>query len=251
MPIFQSRIKDNVVERTSGICIKAKGKNYFDAISGMFNMPFGYTCKPILNSIWEMLNKIPFHPKEHFFTKDYIDASKLLLAQTKIENGGVLFLTGGSEAVEAAISMAIQYHMKIGCVKKKKIIARAHSYHGATLGARSVTGRNNFADVLTPGYDTIKISPPFPVLGINGIEKPSGIDDIEAMILKEGPDNIAGFIFEPINHLKGMRQAPEEYLHGVRLLCSKYNILMITDEIVSGMNRTGPFLNTHCQYPIL
>lgn len=247
MPIFQSRIKDNVVKGAFGIYVKTRQRTYLDAISGMFNMPFGYTCKPILDSMWNILNSMPFHPKEHFFTEDYVKTSECLLAQTGIKDGGVLFLSGGSEAVEAAISMTLQYHNTMGFSKKKKIIARTHSYHGATLGARSVTGRNNCADVFSPGYgyDTIQISPPFPVFSENGTENIANIDDIESTILQEGPENIAGFIFEPINHLKGMHQASKEYLLGVRRLCSEYKILMITDEIISGMGRTGPFLNTH------
>lgn len=245
MPIFQSRLKDTIVKNAVGICIETESKRYLDAISGMFNMPFGYSCKPIVKAICQTLSRVPFHPKEHFYTEDYVNVSECLLKKTSMDNGGVLFLSGGSEAVEAAIAMAIQYHMKMGNAAKKKIIARAHSYHGATLGARSVTGRNNFTDILIDGYDTVRIAPPFLVDDGNGKEQPYGVDDIESEIVREGPDNIAGFIFEPVNHLKGMHQASLEYLQGVRMLCSKYNILMIVDEIVSGMGRTGPFLNTH------
>lgn len=245
MPIFQSRLKDTIVKSASGICIVTENKRYLDAISGMFNMPFGYSCNPIVNTICETLRRVPFHPKEHFYTEDYLNVSECLLKKTSMDNGGVLFLSGGSEAVEAAITMAIQYHLKTANAAKRKIIARAHSYHGATLGAKSVTGRNNFTDILTNAYDTIRIAPPFLVHGDNGKEKPDGVDDIENRIVREGPDNIAAFIFEPVNHLKGMHQASLEYLQGVRMLCSKYNILMIVDEIVSGMGRTGPFLNTH------
>lgn len=245
MPVFQSRLKDVTVQSANGIRIECEDNSYLDAISGMFNMIFGYSCDPIINEITNQLKTLPYHPKEHFYSNNLLETANQLLFKTEMEGGGVLFLSSGSEAVEAALAMAIEYHVKAGNRNKRKFITRTHSYHGATLGARSVTGRNYFSEKYAEGYETIKISPPFAVVGENGDEPLMDIHEIEQAINENGAENIAAFIFEPVNHLKGMHQASSSYIRGVRALCSEHNILMITDEIVTGMCRSGPFLNTH------
>lgn len=245
MSIFQSRIKDQIVKSTSGIKVITESNEYIDGISGMFNMIFGYSCQSVKKCIINSLKILPFHPKEHFYSSKLLETSEVLLEKSKMTDGGVLFLNGGSEAVEAALFMSIQYHKRMGNNSKRKIITRAHSYHGATLGARSVTGRNNFRDIIVSGFDTIRVSASFKTVD-NGVEQqPDTVKSIEAKILREDPETIAAFIIEPVNHLKGMQQTQSGYLLGIRALCDKYNILLITDEIISGMHRTGAFLNTH------
>ncbi|MDC0357864.1 aminotransferase class III-fold pyridoxal phosphate-dependent enzyme [Oligoflexia bacterium] len=244
MAIFQSRRKDILVKGTSGIQILTDGKVYFDAISGIFNMPFGYSCAPIIDRVKESFDNYPFHPKDHFYTDKYLEVAKDLLGASGYVTGGILFLNSGSEGVEAAISMALQKHRLSGEKRKCRIIARAHSYHGATLGARSVTGRNNFGDLIAEGFETIRIPPPFKdYQGDQGVT--FDVDEIESLILRENPSSIAAFIFEPVNHLKGMQQSSAAYMRGIRSLCDKYNIIMIADEIISGMYRTGSFLYAH------
>lgn len=243
MAVFQSRKKDIVVRKTAGIEIFTDDKVYLDAISGIFNMPYGYACQPIINEIKDAYDTYPFHPKEHFYTKDYLAVADCLLDAADSAQGGILFLNSGSEGVEAAISMALQYHRLGRNGTKEKIIARNCSYHGATLGARSVTGRNNFGDLVAEGFRTVRIPPPFKH-GAECTDRDFGLDDLERRILAEDPSTIAAFIFEPVNHLKGMYPASLEYLQGVRKLCTEYDIIMIADEVITGMYRTRKFLYT-------
>lgn len=244
MTIFQSRLKDILIKEASGINIITEERVYIDAISGIFNVPFGYSCTPILDAIKGAYDNFPFHPKEHFYTSEYLDSAKYLLDASNHSDGGILFLNSGSEAVEASISMALQYHRLKGHTHKEKIVARQHSYHGATLGARSVTGRNNFRDLVAEGFKTVRISPPFHT-GEDSESGVFGVDEIEQCLLQEDPKTIAAFIFEPVNHLKGMHYSSYDYLQGVRKLCDEFNIVMIADEILSGMYRTTEFLYTH------
>ncbi|MGC0151605.1 aminotransferase class III-fold pyridoxal phosphate-dependent enzyme [Chromobacterium vaccinii] len=225
--------------------VHAENGVYTDAISGMFNVPFGYSCEPIKRHIAKTLDALPFHPKDHFYSEEWFETSAMLLKRVKMDDGALLYVNSGSEAIESAIAMALEYHQRKGNGRKRKVICRKHSYHGATLGAHSVTGRNDFQELRNSGYDTIRIHPPFPVDHEGRQLEAHGVEDVENIILQSGPEQIACILFEPVNHLKGMRQSPGEYLAGIRALCDRYDIVMITDEIVTGASRTGHFLNTH------
>lgn len=244
MPIYQSRQKDHELESVNDVLVTAKGKIYIDGISGMFNVPFGYSNDHIKKSISQALEFAPFHPKERFYDPEIITVTDRLLAKANMPGGAALFVNSGSEAIEACITMALEYHKTRGNPGKRKVICRRHSYHGATLGAHSITGRSDFAELRNPGYDTIRINPPFPVTHKGEALAVFSASDVEAEIEKHGAENIACFIYEPVNHLKGMRGTPPEYLRAMRAICDKYDILMIADEIVTGANRTGPFLHS-------
>ncbi|KMN48978.1 Adenosylmethionine-8-amino-7-oxononanoate aminotransferase [Chromobacterium violaceum] len=244
MYLYQSRLKDQIIHSVKDVYVHAAGGTYTDAISGMFNVPFGYSCEPIKQRIAQTLNNLPFHPKDHFYSQEWFEASAMLLDRAMMSDGALLYVNSGSEAIESSIAMALEYHQRKGNVKKRKIICRKHSYHGATLGAHSVSGRNDFQELRNSGYDTIRIHPPFAVTHQGRPQEAHSVSDVENIILQTGPEHIAGIIFEPVNHLKGMRESGGEYLAGIRELCDRYDIVMITDEIVTGASRTGSFLNT-------
>lgn len=245
MTIYQSRFKDTEITSVDDVRILTEKSTYLDAISGIFNVPFGYSCQSIKNSICQAVNTLPFHPKEHFYSSDIFTVADKLLNRTGLSGGALLFLNSGSEAIEAALAIALDYHKAKGNHSKQKIITRRYSYHGATLGAHSVTGRNDFSELRGEGYQTIRINPPFEVVHNGKVISPWDVDSVRETIELQGPDNIAAILFEPVNHLKGMHQSPGEYIRGIRSLCDEFDILMITDEIVTGACRTGTFLNTH------
>ncbi|OHX11251.1 acetylornithine aminotransferase [Chromobacterium sphagni] len=245
MYLYQSRLKDQIIHSVKDVYVHAEQGVYTDAISGMFNVPFGYSCDAIKQRIAQTLNDLPFHPKDHFYSQEWFEASAMLLGRAKMDDGALLYVNSGSEAIESSIAMALEYHQRKGNPVKRKVICRKHSYHGATLGAHSITGRNDFQELRNSGYDTIRIHPPFAVTHQGKLLEPHSVADVENIILQSGPEQIACIIFEPVNHLKGMRQSGGEYLAGIRKLCDRYDIVMITDEIVTGASRTGDFLNTH------
>lgn len=246
MFVYQSRRKDCELESVNGVMVVSQGRNYIDGISGMFNVPFGYSNTHIKAHISQALDYAPFHPKERFYTSDALEVSARLLDKAKMPGGATLFVNSGSEAIEACITMALEYHKRRGNPTKRKVICRRHSYHGATLGAHSITGRNDFAELRNPGYDTIRVNPPFPVSHHGEALEVHQAKDVEAMINYYGADSVACFVYEPVNHLKGMHATPINYLREMRDICDKYDILMVADEIVTGAHRTGPFLHSHC-----
>ena len=156
----------------------------------------------------------------------------------------VKFQCGGSEVTEAAIKLARQYHKLTGSPGKYKIISRYQSWHGSTMASLSASGlksRKTVNEPLAPGF--LHVFPPTCYRCPFGKEYPSCditcatlIDDVIDM---EDPATVAAIIVEPIGHTGGIIDPPEEYLPILRDICDRHNILLIFDEIITGIGRTG------------
>jgi adenosylmethionine-8-amino-7-oxononanoate aminotransferase len=155
------------------------------------------------------------------------------------------FASGGSEAVEAAIKFAIMYHKTKGHPQKKKIISRWLSYHGNTLGALSVGGnRGRRADYEHVLFDWPHIGPPYCYRCPWGKSYPGcGMDcatALEQEIQRHGADSVAAFIAEPMMGATGCAVPPvKEYWPLIAEICRRYDILLIADEVMTGLGRTG------------
>jgi len=169
------------------------------------------------------------------------------LAQRAPENiEHVYFLSGGSEAVEAALKMARQYFLELGQPSKQKFIARRQSYHGNTLGALSVSGnrwrRQQFEPML---MDVELISPCYAYRDqLEGeTERDYGLrvaNELESKIAEMGAENVIGFIAEPVvGATSGALVPVPGYFKRIREICDRHNILLILDEVMCGMGRTG------------
>lgn len=156
----------------------------------------------------------------------------------------VLFVNDGSEAVEAAIKLAKQYHAHSGKPRANKIISRWNAYHGATMGALGATdwlGTRHIAEPGVPGYSLIP--------GPSRYRNPFGMEEeayfafcadyLERQIEHEGPDYVAAFIAEPIMQAHGVQTASRAYFGRVREICDRYGVLLIIDEVITGFGRTG------------
>jgi adenosylmethionine-8-amino-7-oxononanoate aminotransferase len=157
----------------------------------------------------------------------------------------MVFVTGGSEAVESCLKLALQYHYAKGEPKRSKFIARERSWHGNTLGALSVSGflerKKAFAGSL---LDVIRLSPTNAYRPLAGATAETVAEvsakELEAAILEHGAENIAAFIFEPVvGAAGGCVPAPVGYAKRVRDICDRHGILMISDEVMCGAGRTG------------
>ena len=162
--------------------------------------------------------------------------------------GKVMFTSGGSEANELSIRIARQYHLARGDWERTKIVSLAPSYHGATVGALSMTGRWDVNRSYDPHLmNTIKVTAPVnfrgPFAGLEGevlAERAAGA--VEDAIEAAGPHTVSVFMAEPISAAAGMVVPPPSYWERVREICDRNGILFITDEIVTGAGRTGEFL---------
>src|SRR5690606_7599702 len=139
------------------------------------------------------------------------------------------FTSGGSEANDTAYKLARHYWILHGMPEKKKIITRKRSYHGVALGSTSATGLKPFRDFtnsLAPDfYYTDNLSP----------------QELRETIESEDPETIAAFVAEPVQGAGGVHVAPDGYFQEVRKICDEYNILWITDEVITGFGRTGEY----------
>jgi adenosylmethionine-8-amino-7-oxononanoate aminotransferase len=162
--------------------------------------------------------------------------------------GRVMFTSGGSEANELSIRIARQYHLARGDWERTRIVALAPSYHGATVGALSMTGRWDINRAYDPHLmPTVKVPAPVnfrgPFAGLEGealAERAAAA--LDSAIEATGPHTVSAVMVEPVSPSAGMAVPPAAYWQKVRDICDRYGILLITDEIVTGAGRTGEFL---------
>ncbi|SDS20540.1 Adenosylmethionine-8-amino-7-oxononanoate aminotransferase [Brevibacterium siliguriense] len=234
-----------MVSHADGVHVwDADGNQYLDASSGgNVVISIGYGVEKVIDAMTEQARKVSFCGA---FTSEPQEALAQQLAEFA-PNGldKVRFVSGGSEANETAIKLARHYHVESGNSEKYKIVGRWRSYHGNTLGALSATGhvlrRKNYLPMLLPFPHA---APPYQYRCQFCSERSSCTlqcaDDVERLILNEGPESVAAFIAEPIVGAAAMGMvADPKYFSRVREICDKYDVLLIVDEVLSGMGRTG------------
>ena len=185
-----------------------------------------------------------------FFTSEPAEAlADQLVEQTKGALGRVSFVSGGSEAVEASLKLARQYHLEKGQPERSRVIARRQSYHGNTLGALSAGGnqwrRAQFEPLLV---ETSHIAPCYQYTGRGDGESPADYglrvaDELEDEIQRLGPGTVSAFIAETVaGATLGAVPPVEGYFRRIRDICDRHGVLLILDEVMCGMGRTGHLL---------
>ena len=220
------------------------GKQYLDGLSGIYVVSVGHSNRRVMEAIQKQMEILHFSPAMHGSNPIAIELANRLAEVAPGDLDAVKFSSGGSETTEAAITMARQYHRLSGNPGKYKIISRYQSWHGSTMGALSasgLTGRRSMREPLAPGF--IHVFPPTCYRCPFGKRYPeceitcaSLVGDV---IQNEGSDTVAAIIVEPIGHTGGVIDPPEEYLPHLREICDRHQVLLIFDEIITGMGRTG------------
>jgi adenosylmethionine-8-amino-7-oxononanoate aminotransferase len=221
------------------------GKAYLDGSGGPAVFCLGHAHPEVNAAIAKQLDSIAYAYR-YLFTSEALESLTEIVL--RLSGGGfkdVLYSADGSEAVESALKVALQYFAARGLMKKRRFIARERSWHGNTLGALSVSGfaarRKAFEGSL---LDTIFVS------AANAYRPPPGCEpdtlvpylaaELEQAILEAGPDTVAAFIFEPIvGAAGGVVPAPRGYAAAVAGVCRKYDVLVIADEVMCGVGRSG------------
>tara|TARA_E500000318_G_scaffold45484_3_gene43009 strand:- start:155 stop:1483 length:1329 start_codon:yes stop_codon:yes gene_type:complete len=230
-----------------GVYIKdTTGKSYLDASGGAAVSCLGHSDKRVIDAIKAQLDEIPFAHSGFFSNEPMERLADHLIARAPGDLDRVYFVSGGSEAVEAALKMARQYFMEIGQPERHKIIARKQSYHGNTLGALAVGGnewrREQFRPLL---IDITHVSPCYAYRGRQDDESEETYgqrvaDELEAAIQEHGPETVAAFVCEPVvGATLGAVPPVPGYLKRIREICDRHGILLIFDEVMCGMGRTG------------
>ncbi len=227
--------------------IDDSGKRYLDASGGAAVSCLGHSARPVLDAVKAQLDRIAYAHSSFFTSEPAERLADRLIAKAPPGIERVYFLSGGSEAIEAAIKLARQYHMEKGEASRRHVIARWQSYHGNTLGALSAGGnrwrRAQFEPLLSPAMSHVD-----PVhywrWGEPG-ESPEEYGQRIAAQLDErirelGPETVAAFIAEPVvGATMGAVPAPPGYFKRIREICDEHGVLLILDEVMCGMGRTG------------
>ena len=219
-----------VMDRADGVRYwDVNGKEYLDALSGIYVVSVGHNNPRVKQAIIDQLDRLSFSPPMHGTNPVAIQLANLLAELAPGDLNTVKFATSGSEATEAAIKMARQYHQLTGNPRKYKIISRYLSWHGSTMGSLSAGGlkaRRSVNEPLAPGF--IKVFPPTCYRCPFG--KEYGSCDITCASLigdtidLEGPETVAAVMVEPIGHTGGVIDPPEEYLPMLREICDRHNV---------------------------
>jgi adenosylmethionine-8-amino-7-oxononanoate aminotransferase len=223
----------------------AEGRQYIDGSGGPAVYCLGHANDEVNRAICDQLQAIAHGYRYNFTT----DALEELTEIVRDRCGGSLremvFVTGGSEAVESCLKIALQYQTAIGRKSRRLFISRERSWHGNTLGALGLSG---FAE-RTAAYEgafipSIKIPPANAYRPVPGAMAetagPAAAAELEAAILRAGPENVAAFVFEPVvGAAGGCVPAPPGYAQAVRDICTRHGVLMIADEVMSGAGRCG------------
>lgn len=236
-----------MVTRGEGVYLYDQaGKQYFDASGGAAVSCLGHGDPDVIDAIKTQLDAIAY-AHTSFFTSDPAEQlAEKLIAHAPDGIDRVYMVSGGSEAMEAALKLARQYFVEIGEPQRRHIIARKQSYHGNTLGVLAVGGnewrRAPFSPLMV---ETTHISPCFEYRGKQAGETifeygQRVANELEEEIHRLGTDAVIAFVAEPVvGATAGAVPAVEGYFKRVREICDQYGVLLILDEVMCGMGRTG------------
>lgn len=226
--------------------IDSSGRRYLDASGGAAVSCLGHSHPAVIGAIKEQLDKLAYAHSSFFSTDSSETLAEHLIARAPEGLAKVYYVSGGSEANETALKLARQYFVEIGQPQRSRFIARRQSYHGNTLGALAVGGsmarRKAFEPLLIP------VSHIMPCFAFRYSETGESEEDfgrraadaLEAEILRLGPETVAGFVAETVvGATAGAVPPAPGYFRRIREICDTYGVLLILDEVMCGMGRTG------------
>jgi L-2,4-diaminobutyrate transaminase len=238
-----------------GIYLKdLNGNEFIDGFSGLYCVNIGYGRDEVAEAIYKQAKELAYyHTYVGHSNLPLIELSEKIIAKAGMNMSKVYYGMSGSDANETQIKIVRYYNNILGRRNKKKIIARKRGYHGSSIAAGSLTGLAAFHD----HFD-------LPIEGVLHTEAPyyyhraaeqRGMsekefsrfcaDQLEKMILDQGPDTVAAFIGEPVLGTGGIVPPPEGYWQEIQKVLTKYDILLISDEVVCGFGRTGEEFGAH------
>tara|TARA_A100001037_G_scaffold187394_1_gene167819 strand:+ start:4686 stop:6044 length:1359 start_codon:yes stop_codon:yes gene_type:complete len=220
--------------------VDSEGKEYLDAMAGLWCVNIGYGRKEIAEAAYEQMVELSYYPLSQINPQSAKLASKISEITPKSLQH-IWFVNSGSEAVDTAIKISRAWGKRNG--GRFKIIARYQGYHGATFGGVSLTGQTQRRldfEPLLPGVVHVQ-APYFYRSSAKDEDELTDrcIEELDSVIRYQGPETIAAFIAEPIIGGGGVILPSRNYLKRVREVCDRYGILMICDEVITGFGRTG------------
>ncbi len=225
----------------------ADGRRFLDAAGGAAVVTIGHGVASVGRSMAEQAERLAYVHSSQFETSVAAELSRRLLdlAPSTFRRGRVYLTCGGSEATETAMKLARQYFLERGEKKRFRVVSRKQSYHGSTLGALSVSGNTRRREPYAPLLSEWgRVPPCYCYRCPMGLRYPECnvdcADELDRMLLREHPETVAAFILEPVSGATlGAVPPPEGYMQRIAAICREHGILLIADEIMTGMGRTG------------
>ncbi|POR39234.1 Putative aminotransferase, partial [Tolypocladium paradoxum] len=228
----------------------ASGHRILDGCAGAAVAIIGHGNKDVQAAIVEQMSTVPYTHAIAFTTRSAEDLADLLLEGRPHGLCAAYFVCSGSEAVDSALKLARQYHVENGQPGRTRLVARRQAYHGNTIGAMSVGSHvartAPYRDALL--LDNVRhVSPAYDYRGRLDGETDEAyaerlVDELDAELRSLGPETVMAFIAEPVGgSTAGCITAPRGYFEGVRRVCDRYGVLLILDEVMCGMGRTGTY----------
>ena len=236
-----------IIESGSGIRITdAKGVTSIDGFAGLYCVNIGYGRQEVAEAIADQARKLAYYHSYAAHTTEAL--SRLSDRLIKMAPGNmkkVFYGLSGSDANETQAKLVWHYHNLIGQPKKKKIIARERGYHGCSVVSGSMTGMSFYHDHMDlPVSNILHTGVPHHYwgceLGESELEfSKRRAEELEALILKEGPETVGAFIAEPVLGTGGIIPPPEGYWNAIQQVLNKYDVLLIADEVITAFGRIG------------
>jgi 4-aminobutyrate--pyruvate transaminase len=238
-----------VIERGEGVRVfDDEGRGYIDTVAGLWCASLGFSNERLVEVAAAQMRKLPYY---HSFTakshEPTIELAEMLLARAPVPMSKAFFANSGSEANDTAVKMVWYMNNALGRPAKKKIISRLKAYHGITVAAASLTGLPNnhrAFDVPLPGFLHTITPHAYHAAEPGESEEQFATrcaEELEKLILAEGPETVAAFWAEPIMGAGGVLVPPVGYFEKVQAVLRRYDVLMVADEVINGFWRTGNY----------
>jgi len=233
------------VSGKGAIITDSKGRDYIDGLSGLWNVNIGHGRTELGDAAKAQMDTLAFHSAYAGGTNEKAIALAEKMSEIAYPSINTFFFTsGGAESTETSIKTSRFYWKALGKPDKVKVISRHRAYHGLTLAAMSATGLPAFWPMFEPRVPNfLHIDAPDPYRFVNTTPEVSlgvaAANKLEEAILREGPDTVAAFIAEPVQGAGGVIVPPPDYFARIREICDKYDVLLISDEVITGFARTG------------
>ena len=241
-----------VLERGEGVHVyDTEGRPYIEGMAGLWCTALGYSNGELVEAAREQMGKLPF---THLFSgrshDPAIELAEVLKELMPVPTSKIFFTSSGSEANDTQVKLAWYYNNALGRPKKKKIIGRQRGYHGVTIATASMTGlpaNHTDWDLPLPGF--LHVGCPhfyrFAHAGETELAFSQRLaDELEATILREGPETVAAFIAEPVMGAGGAIVPPEGYFAAIQRVLARYEVRFIADEVICGFGRLGTWFGS-------
>ncbi|WP_234192026.1 aspartate aminotransferase family protein [Pseudacidovorax sp. NFM-22] len=241
------QVEPLLITRGDGIHVEDEsGRRYIEGMSGLWCASLGFSHPRLVQAGIDALQTLPYyHTFNHRSNPAAAQLAERLLALAPVPMARVFFANSGSEANDSAVKMIWYYFNAIGKPAKKKIIGRDRAYHGVTVASASLGGlAANHADFDLPIDRILRTGSPHHYRDALPGESAEDFatrraDELEQLILNEGPDTVAAFFAEPVMGAGGVIVPPPTYFEKIQAVLRKYDVLLVADEVICGFGRTG------------